>query len=127
ATRLPHAAERDVRREAALFRGYAEWTERGVDGRGERREPRTLCRTGPDDAWSRRRGKGAEAAELDVEGAPVRRLRDRAGDIGKSCVLDGAEELEGDVQVVDGGPGDTPGVPAQGLDLEAQTLPQRSW
>src|SRR5262249_40853070 len=114
-----------VRREAALFRGNAERTERGVDGHGERGERRTLRRTGPDDARSRRCGKGAEAAELDIEGAPVRRLAEGQSDIGKSRVLDGAEELEGDVQVINGSPGDTPGIPAQGVDLAAQALPQR--
>lgn len=120
ATRLAHAAERDVRRELAAFRGKAEGDERSIDALGQARERRRSRRSRPQHTRPARVRKRAEPADLDLERGNRRDVRQRRDDVGETRLLHAAEELDGDVKVLGGDPGDAGSVRAERVDFPGQ-------
>jgi len=105
-TRLADSPERDVRGESATLRRKIEGDERPIDAFGESRERRHSGRSRPEHARPARVRKRSEPSNLHLESRNRCRTLQRRGDVGQPRLLDAAEELDRDVQVLGGDPGD---------------------
>jgi hypothetical protein len=123
--RPAHPAERDVGRKRPLVAREAERGQRRVDAPGERGHLGCALRhPGPDDPGPAGRRKGAEPANPCLEGVHLEaRFAQRASDRLDPRLGDRAEELEREVQIARGDPGDVAPCRAQPLDRLAERAP----
>lgn len=121
-----HAPQGDVGREPAVLGGEAQRLEGRVDLRGQgARGLGALPDAGPENARPSRRGEGAQPAQGQVEdGDGGSRRRDGGGDGSQPLRLDIAKELQGQVKVAGGDPGDVGPPSAKALGLRRQPLTQ---
>jgi len=123
--RPAHPAECDVGRKRPLVAPEAELGERRVHASGERGHLGCALRhASPDDPGPTGRRKGSEPADSRLEGMRVAdRRAQRAGDRVDPLLGDGAEELEREVQIARGDPGDVVRRSAQPLDRLVERAP----
>src|SRR5437867_4567271 len=109
--RRAHAAERDVGRERPRLPREVEGGQRLVHTCGQRgRRLAARLHAGPQHAGARAGGERAEAVEVEIEGRLTRRGGGQRGlDGGQPRGLDAAQELEREVEIAGGDPGDVGG------------------
>jgi len=123
--RPAHPAECDVGRKRPLVAREAELGERRVHASGERGHLGCALRhPSPDDPGPTGRRKGSEPTDSRLEGMRVAdRRAQRAGDRVDPLLGDRAEELEREVQIARGDPGDVVRRSAQPLDRLVERAP----
>ena len=122
-TRLADAPERDVRRERAALRRKIEGDERPIDAFRESSELRRSRSSRPQYPRPGRARKGAEPADVHSEGRNRGRAFQRRGNLREAGLVDTTEELDRDVQVLDGDPRDARGVRPEPVDFPREALP----